>query len=246
RRWQAFISLGLAAVVTLATLGIAPTPSAIRRALGAAPFPCEVHACGCTSAADCFDSCCCFTPAELDAWRRDQAQAAPAARPPAQASVEPGAGDPEPPAPGGDDHCELCRPPPAPEPAAPPESPTAAPAFALISALACRAVELSIVWAPPLLAAPPAFALPVTPAVGTARRPAARRAAPAPPGRGRAPPPGGRLRPLPGTALALRRPPRPLPVSPATGDTSRARTPAPRAPRSHSSSCSSSSRSSRC
>src|SRR5690606_31989476 len=103
------ISLGLAAVVIIATLGIAPTPAAIRRALGGGgeAFPCENHACGCTSAEDCFGSCCCFSPAELAAWRRGQTQ--------------PTATDSPPPTPQGDDHCELCQAPPAAPHATPPE-----------------------------------------------------------------------------------------------------------------------------
>lgn len=34
------------------------------------PFPCMDRPCGCTTAAQCFASCCCNTPAELLAWAR--------------------------------------------------------------------------------------------------------------------------------------------------------------------------------
>jgi hypothetical protein len=35
------------------------------------PFPCQDHACGCNSAAQCWDNCCCFSPAERLAWARE-------------------------------------------------------------------------------------------------------------------------------------------------------------------------------
>lgn len=182
RRFQAVISLAVAAVVTLATLGIAPTPAAVRRALGAGggePYPCEVHACGCTSAQDCFTACCCFTPAELAAWRRAQDASAASgerSRTAAAESAPPEAASQATPA--ADEHCILCeQSDPAPQ-AAPPQPEL--PAFALISALTCRAIELSIAWAPPLLAAPPAFALAAAPAVGMYLLAAPPQAVPAP------------------------------------------------------------------
>src|SRR5262249_62306385 len=35
------------------------------------PFPCMNHPCGCQTAERCWQSCCCFTPAERLAWARD-------------------------------------------------------------------------------------------------------------------------------------------------------------------------------
>jgi hypothetical protein len=32
------------------------------------PFPCQGHACGCLSAEQCWQNCCCFSPAERLAW----------------------------------------------------------------------------------------------------------------------------------------------------------------------------------
>jgi len=32
------------------------------------PFPCQSHACGCLSAEQCWEHCCCFTPEEKSAW----------------------------------------------------------------------------------------------------------------------------------------------------------------------------------
>lgn len=178
RRWQALISLGLAAVVTLATLGIAPTPAAVRRALGGGgePYPCEVHACGCTSAEDCFASCCCFSPAELAAWRASEGGQSPAAGA-GQRDAE-GASDEY------EEHCELCL-----DGASAETVPPAPPVFSLISALTCRAIKLSIVWAPPLLAAPPSFALVEAPAPGSALPARPARAAAAPTGDVPTPPP---------------------------------------------------------
>lgn len=33
-------------------------------------FPCEQHACGCTSARGCWEQCCCYSPREKLAWAR--------------------------------------------------------------------------------------------------------------------------------------------------------------------------------
>jgi hypothetical protein len=34
------------------------------------PFPCQDHACGCTSAEQCWRNCCCFTATERWAWAK--------------------------------------------------------------------------------------------------------------------------------------------------------------------------------
>lgn len=35
------------------------------------PFPCQSHRCGCVSAEQCWQSCCCFSPAERLAWAKE-------------------------------------------------------------------------------------------------------------------------------------------------------------------------------
>ena len=50
----------------LATLGL--PLSAPARTAGEPPFPCQDHPCGCRTAAQCWASCCCFTPAQRLAW----------------------------------------------------------------------------------------------------------------------------------------------------------------------------------
>ncbi|HTU24129.1 MAG TPA: hypothetical protein VMF30_01950 [Pirellulales bacterium] len=45
----------------------------------ASPYPCQGHRCGCTSAQQCWEHCCCFTPAQRLAWAADHGVEAPAA-----------------------------------------------------------------------------------------------------------------------------------------------------------------------
>ncbi|HLN26651.1 MAG TPA: hypothetical protein VK395_02840 [Gemmataceae bacterium] len=64
----------LCAAVTLlsylvATLGL-PLPAFAKRDAGQ-PFPCQNHPCGCQSAEQCWQHCCCFTPEERWAWARE-------------------------------------------------------------------------------------------------------------------------------------------------------------------------------
>jgi hypothetical protein len=90
RPWthRACAGLALAAFLT-ATLGFPlPPPSPKDRSR---PFPCQDHACGCQSAEECWQHCCCFTAAERWAWAREHH-----AEPPAYA---------ERPAAGGDGGC---------------------------------------------------------------------------------------------------------------------------------------------
>lgn len=37
-----------------------------------APFPCQERPCGCSSPEQCWSSCCCFPPAEREAWARER------------------------------------------------------------------------------------------------------------------------------------------------------------------------------
>jgi len=43
------------------------------------PFPCQQHRCGCRTAEQCWQHCCCFSPAERRAWARAQGHEAEAA-----------------------------------------------------------------------------------------------------------------------------------------------------------------------
>ena len=53
----------------VATTGI-PLPSSRGKQRGVA-YPCQHHACGCLSAAECWDHCCCYTPRQKLAWARE-------------------------------------------------------------------------------------------------------------------------------------------------------------------------------
>ncbi len=59
----------LAIVAYLATTIGFPLPAAVTKRGGA--FPCQHHACGCATAAQCWDHCCCFTPSEKLAWAHE-------------------------------------------------------------------------------------------------------------------------------------------------------------------------------
>src|SRR5437016_1785557 len=67
RRWTRRITAGLAlAAYLVATIGFPiPAPAGKDRS---APFPCQDHACGCRSAEQCWQHCCCFSHAEKLAW----------------------------------------------------------------------------------------------------------------------------------------------------------------------------------
>lgn len=45
-----------------------PLPTANQAADDGTPFICQGHACGCSSAEQCWRDCCCYTPAERLAW----------------------------------------------------------------------------------------------------------------------------------------------------------------------------------
>lgn len=45
-----------------------PLPASDQKRNDSIPYPCQGHACGCNSAAQCWESCCCYTPAERLAW----------------------------------------------------------------------------------------------------------------------------------------------------------------------------------
>jgi hypothetical protein len=56
----------LALSYVMATIGLPwPMSSGARDAI---PFPCQGHRCGCVSAEQCWNHCCCFTPEQRLAW----------------------------------------------------------------------------------------------------------------------------------------------------------------------------------
>jgi hypothetical protein len=52
----------------LTTIGF-PLPAYVNK--GGMPFPCQNHACGCATADQCWDHCCCFSTTEKLAWARE-------------------------------------------------------------------------------------------------------------------------------------------------------------------------------
>lgn len=75
--WMATIGYALVASGLPLPLGGAQpassTSAAAKRLAGkdrSQPFPCMDKPCGCTTAEQCFSSCCCDTPAELLAWAK--------------------------------------------------------------------------------------------------------------------------------------------------------------------------------
>jgi hypothetical protein len=58
------------ATYLLATTGV-PVPARIIKPSDT-PFPCQHHACGCVTAEQCRDQCCCFTASQRLAWARAQ------------------------------------------------------------------------------------------------------------------------------------------------------------------------------
>src|SRR2546426_11110740 len=65
--------------------GIGMSLPATRLKVNSIAFPCQDHACGCGSAEQCWQHCCCFTVQERWAWARDHA-----IEPPAYAEQLPG------------------------------------------------------------------------------------------------------------------------------------------------------------
>jgi hypothetical protein len=66
RRITAVVSL---AGYLLTTVGV-PVPASIQKERGVA-YPCQHHACGCTSAAECWNNCCCYSTSQKLAWARE-------------------------------------------------------------------------------------------------------------------------------------------------------------------------------
>ncbi len=64
RRW---LVVGVALLGYLTGAVGVPVPASIVQDVSQ-PFPCQGHACGCGSAAQCWNSCCCYTPQQKLAW----------------------------------------------------------------------------------------------------------------------------------------------------------------------------------
>jgi hypothetical protein len=77
RRWITALAL-LAYVASVVGYPL-PLPAGDQKRDASAPYPCQDHACGCNSAAQCWESCCCYSPAQRLAWVRRHGVALPAA-----------------------------------------------------------------------------------------------------------------------------------------------------------------------
>ncbi len=65
--WQRRLVVTVAlAGYLVTTIGI-PLPAYLNKQDNM-PFPCQHHACGCATARQCWESCCCYTPREKLAW----------------------------------------------------------------------------------------------------------------------------------------------------------------------------------
>lgn len=87
-RWRRFgrqLWAGLALLSYLATALGFPMPLTRTRAAGPA-YPCQQGSCGCVSAEECWQHCCCFSPAERHAWARANGVQPPAYAEPEDAS----------------------------------------------------------------------------------------------------------------------------------------------------------------
>lgn len=79
-RRRAIVAVALASYLLVA-IGI-PLPRRLLKSRGL-PFPCQDHACGCLTAEQCWEHCCCFSPLEKLAWCREHG-----VDPPAQLRAE--------------------------------------------------------------------------------------------------------------------------------------------------------------
>lgn len=63
--------VGLCVVAHLATTIGFPLPKAAEIETSSKPFPCQHHHCGCNSAEQCWQSCCCMSMPEKVAWAKE-------------------------------------------------------------------------------------------------------------------------------------------------------------------------------
>jgi hypothetical protein len=69
RRWQRPFSWLALSTYLVSAVGL-PLPASFKKQRNEA-YPCMHHACGCLSASECWDHCCCFSAAEKLAWARE-------------------------------------------------------------------------------------------------------------------------------------------------------------------------------
>jgi hypothetical protein len=67
QRIRRALVVGVAVVGYLAGVIGLPLPASVHKASSVA-FPCQSHACGCMTAQQCWQHCCCFSPEEKAAW----------------------------------------------------------------------------------------------------------------------------------------------------------------------------------
>ena len=68
--WQRRLSVGVALLAYLiAAVGV-PLPAYVRKQ-SSTPFPCQHHACGCATAEQCWQDCCCYSPEQKLAWAHE-------------------------------------------------------------------------------------------------------------------------------------------------------------------------------
>jgi len=78
RRWRATIAWLLAVNFLAVSAGVPlPRLTNVAGEQGEAAYPCQHHRCGCASAAQCRNSCCCYRPSELLAWYHSRQMAPP-------------------------------------------------------------------------------------------------------------------------------------------------------------------------
>lgn len=70
------VTLCLSVCVLLASMPI-PLGWKLNTSRHSVPFPCQDRPCGCSSPEQCWTSCCCFSPAEREAWARERHLAPP-------------------------------------------------------------------------------------------------------------------------------------------------------------------------
>jgi len=65
--WQRRLTVAAALLAYLVSAVGVPMPIYVKRD-SSTPFPCQHHACGCATAAQCWEDCCCYSPEQKLAW----------------------------------------------------------------------------------------------------------------------------------------------------------------------------------
>ena len=66
--WRRPVAAVALSAYLITTIGL-PLPTFVNKLQGV-PFPCQHHACGCSTAEQCWDRCCCYSASEKLAWAR--------------------------------------------------------------------------------------------------------------------------------------------------------------------------------